>query len=88
MGGGLVVVNNQLLLTANRRRQGMLEWTPPGGVIDDGESVMEGIAREVLEETGFRVDRVGGLPLPRFRDSTRHGLGDAGRVVVRAQRVG
>jgi len=56
VGGGLVVVNNQLLLTANRRRQGMLEWTPPGGVIDDGESVMEGIAREVLEETGLRVD--------------------------------
>ncbi len=55
VGGGLVVIDNQLLLAANRRRQGTLEWTPPGGVIDDGESVTEGISREVLEETGLRV---------------------------------
>ncbi len=55
VGGGLVVVDDQLLLTANRRRQGHIEWTPPGGVIDEGESVPSGIAREVLEETGLHV---------------------------------
>jgi len=55
VGGGLVVVDNRLLLAANRRRQGTLEWTPPGGVIDDGEDVVAGIAREVLEETGLRI---------------------------------
>ena len=55
VGGGLIVINNQLLLAANRRRQGTLEWTPPGGVIDDGESVVTGIAREVREETGLHV---------------------------------
>ena len=55
VGGGLVVIDNQLLLAANRRRQGTLEWTPPGGVIDEGESVTEGISREVLEETGLHV---------------------------------
>lgn len=55
VGGGLVVIDNQLLLAANRRRQGTLEWTPPGGVIDDGESVTEGISREVREETGLHV---------------------------------
>ena len=58
VGGGLVVVDNQLLLAANRRRQGTLEWTPPGGVIDEGESVTEGISREVREETGLHVRRV------------------------------
>jgi 8-oxo-dGTP diphosphatase len=57
VGGGLVVVDNQLLLAANRRRQGHVEWTPPGGVIDDGESVTEGISREVLEETGLHVPK-------------------------------
>ena len=55
VGGGLVVVDNRLLLAANRRRQGTLEWTPPGGVIDDGESVTTGISREVQEETGLHV---------------------------------
>ncbi|MCU1365210.1 MAG: ADP-ribose pyrophosphatase [Ilumatobacteraceae bacterium] len=57
VGGGLVVVDNQLLLAANRRRQGTLEWTPPGGVIDDGESVTQGISREVHEETGLHVPK-------------------------------
>lgn len=55
VGGGLIVVDNRLLLAANRRRQGTLEWTPPGGVIDAGESVTSGITREVREETGLRV---------------------------------
>ncbi|MCU1398926.1 MAG: ADP-ribose pyrophosphatase [Acidimicrobiales bacterium] len=57
VGGGLVVIDNQLLLAANRRRQGTLEWTPPGGVIDDGESVTQGISREVHEETGLHVPK-------------------------------
>ena len=30
-------------------------WSIPGGVIDDGELVPEGLAREVLEETGLTV---------------------------------
>src|SRR4051812_27964515 len=55
VGGGLIVVDNKLLLAANRRRQGTLEWTPPGGVIDDGEAVLAGISREVREETGLHV---------------------------------
>jgi 8-oxo-dGTP diphosphatase len=55
VGGGLVVMDNQLLMAANRRRQGTLEWTPPGGVIDAGEVVTRGISREVLEETGLHV---------------------------------
>jgi ADP-ribose pyrophosphatase YjhB (NUDIX family) len=57
VGGGLVVIDNQLLLAANRRRQGTLEWTPPGGVIDEGESVTRGISREVHEETGLHVPK-------------------------------
>jgi 8-oxo-dGTP diphosphatase len=55
VGGGLIVVDGKLLLAANRRRQGHLEWTPPGGVIDDGEAVTDGISREVREETGLHV---------------------------------
>jgi ADP-ribose pyrophosphatase YjhB (NUDIX family) len=30
-------------------------WTPPGGGVEQGESITEAVAREVLEETNMRV---------------------------------
>lgn len=44
-----------LLLVQNRRHGGFIDWTPPGGVIDEGEDVLEGLTREVREETGLDV---------------------------------
>ncbi len=44
-----------LLLVQNTRRGGLVDWTPPGGVIDLGEPVVDGLTREVQEETGLSV---------------------------------
>lgn len=46
-----------MLLVQNRRMDGSLDWSPPGGVIEvsRGESVRSGLTREVEEETGIRV---------------------------------
>ncbi len=30
-------------------------WTLPGGALETGETMLEGVEREVLEETGLRV---------------------------------
>jgi 8-oxo-dGTP diphosphatase len=52
-----------VLLVQNRRRNGDLDWTPPGGVIEvhEGESLLDGLGREVEEETGLRVTSWGGM---------------------------
>jgi 8-oxo-dGTP diphosphatase len=55
VGSALVEGEGGLLLVANQRRDGAVDWSPPGGVIDDGEHVLEGLTREVEEETGLTV---------------------------------
>lgn len=55
VGGALILSDEGVLLVQNRRRNGSHDWTPPGGVIDEGETVLEGLTREVREETGLLV---------------------------------
>src|SRR5690606_28132212 len=57
VGGGLVLGDRGLLLGRHRRRNGAHDWSPPGGVIDEGETLIEGLTREVAEETGVVVSR-------------------------------
>lgn len=66
VGGALIprvagVDLDGLVLVGNRRRDRTVEWTPPGGVIDRGESIRDGLAREVFEETGLTVAGWAGL---------------------------
>lgn len=40
-------------LAVQRRDNG--KWEPPGGVLELGETISEGLAREVYEETGLTI---------------------------------
>ena len=57
VASGIVEGPGGILLVQNRRRDGGLDWSPPGGVVEvaDGESVVDGLTREVAEETGIVV---------------------------------
>ena len=55
VAGGLIELDGRLLLVKNQRRDGSLDWTTPGGVVDPGESLLDGLTREVAEETGLTV---------------------------------
>lgn len=58
--GGVVISNGRALLI--RRGGPPLEgqWSIPGGMLEVGETLLEGVRRELLEETGIEV-RVGEL---------------------------
>jgi ADP-ribose pyrophosphatase YjhB (NUDIX family) len=54
-------------------------WALPGGIVEDGELVSEGLVREVLEETGIEILELASLAFvlqadsrlpPRFRRSS------------------
>ena len=55
VGGAVIEGPEGVLLVKNLRRNGRHDWSPPGGVIDEGETLIEGLRREVAEETGLVV---------------------------------
>ena len=60
---GLLIVQDHLLVTVLHGRTGEF-WLTPGGGQHFGENKVDNCAREVLEETGYRV-RVGDLACGR-----------------------
>ncbi len=59
VAGGLIFNSDDaLLLVRNDRPYSKTsDWSTPGGVIDKGETVLEGLTREVIEETNIRVNK-------------------------------
>ncbi len=53
--GAVVVHAGRLLLVRRGLEPGRGLWSVPGGRLEPGETVAQGCAREVLEETGVRV---------------------------------
>ncbi|PYX07025.1 MAG: NUDIX hydrolase [Acidobacteria bacterium] len=57
VGVGAIIVDDGRVLLVKRGHAPLAgEWSVPGGVLELGETVREGVVREVLEETGLTVE--------------------------------
>ena len=58
--GGVVISGGRALLVRRGKPPLEGEWSIPGGMLELGETLIEGVQRELAEETGIEV-RVAGL---------------------------
>jgi 8-oxo-dGTP diphosphatase len=54
--GGVLIENGRTLLIKRGTEPLLGQWSIPGGTLELGESLQEGVAREMLEETGLEVE--------------------------------
>lgn len=82
--GAVVIEGNQALLVQRGHEPLKGQWSLPGGALELGESLQQGVVREVLEETGLLVEVVSMVEvLDRIvaEDSTEEGhTSGAGRI--------
>ena len=53
--GAIILRRNSILLVERGRSPLKGQWSLPGGVLESGETLEEGVRREILEETGLTV---------------------------------
>ncbi len=53
--GGVIIDQGRALLIRRGSEPLLGEWSIPGGTLEIGESLEEGVARELLEETGIEI---------------------------------
>ena len=57
VGVGAVVIDGESALVVRRATEPLKgQWSMPGGMLELGEKLRDGLAREVLEETGLEVE--------------------------------
>ena len=60
MGVGAIILKRDRILMAQRGKQPLKGWwSLPGGALETGESLADGVCREVREETGLEVRPLG-----------------------------
>lgn len=61
--GGLIEKQGKFLLVQEAKEKCRGKWNIPAGGIEENETVLEGAKREVFEETGYKIELTGLLPI-------------------------
>ncbi|MER6343049.1 NUDIX hydrolase [Streptomyces sp. NPDC001595] len=71
----ICVRDGQVLLARSPAPDGGREWVLPGGGVEHGEDPYDAVRRELLEETGYRIEVAGLLGVDSLRRTEpRRGL--------------
>lgn len=72
---GVCIENDKILMIGHKAIVGKgIFWCPPGGGIDENETLEEGIIREFKEETGLNVEVEKFLFINEFIKNPLHGV--------------
>ena len=53
--GGVIISDGSVLLVRRGSAPSLNRWSIPGGMLEAGETLVEGVRREIAEETGLDV---------------------------------
>jgi len=93
LSGFAVTIDNGNVLLVQQYRKNDLVWGFPGGLIEKGEPIVEGMIREVKEETGILVEPINIIGLSNWagpsvfpEDPYKHHFGTA--IFFSARKIG
>jgi 8-oxo-dGTP diphosphatase len=76
VGVGAILLNRDRILMAQRGKEPLKGWwSLPGGALETGESLADGVRREIREETGLEIRPLGVLEI--FERIMRDSNGEA-----------
>src|SRR5260370_41095084 len=64
LGVGAIIIESDRVLLVERGREPLKGyWSLPGGVLEVGEKLADGLSREILEETGLVIEPLSGVEI-------------------------
>ena len=54
--GAIIIEQGRVVLIKRGHAPALGEWSIPGGALEAGETLREGVTREALEETGLAIE--------------------------------
>src|SRR5260370_42682215 len=87
LGVGAIIIESGRVLLVERGHEPLKGyWALPGGVVEVGEKMAEGIHREALEETGLEIELLSVVEI--FERVMRDAAGGAGEHFVLVDELG